>query len=407
MKAKLVFIGLIVCISLCLTIINGIAEENTEVVKLEAENAGGNYVIVNESQASGGKFIGIDHTLNDENNFRYYLVYENAPKCTEIKMVYATPGMGDVAIYVEENGKNVAVGSMYFAPSGDWYPYGGEELETTAEGFFIPEGSKVTLIATGSVNIDYFEFIYNEDDVPVIEVGKQDDEIKKLNNVFLSDLKWIRSSCHNSESTFSVHKDRNYLLEPLQVAGTTYGKGLGMTSGHYEGAVFVEIDIEGLGFTTFASYVGLDDKTIPNLIESTAQFIVEVDGEEKARSNVMKVGDEPELMVVDITGAKKLKLYTSPAGDGVAIDCCVWGNAALGKSSNVEEIFATPTPAPTPEPTPTTVPTDSPEKTGTADHDKSNDNNILIPVIASVVLVTVVIIVVLIIIKKKAKDKGV
>lgn len=284
--------------------------------------------------------------------------------------------------------------------------YGGDELEASAVGFYIPEGSKVTMIATGSVNIDYFEFIYNEEDVPKPEDGKQDEDVKNLNNVFLSDLKWVNSSCHNQESTFSVHTDRNYLFEPLQVAGTVYDKGLGMTSGHYEGAVFVEIDIEGLGFTTFASYVGLDDKTVPNLIESNAQFIVEVDGEEKARSGILKMGDDPELLVVDITGAKRLKLYTSPAGDGIGIDCCVWGNAALGRSTNVDEIFATPTPAPTPEPTPTAVPTDTPEKTGSSKNEDEQDNTKIYIIIVAAALVVAAIIVV-ISIKKKAKDKGI
>lgn len=406
MRIKLIFTVLIVCVLLCLSLIIGFAEDKAEIVKLEAENATGQYVTVDDAGASGGRFIGVDHTLDNENNIQYYLVYENAPKCTEIKMIYATPGMGDVVVYVEENGRNIAVGSIYFPPSGDWYPYGGDELEASAVGFYIPEGSKVTMIATGSVNIDYFEFIYNEEDVPKPEDGKQDEDVKNLNNVFLSDLKWVNSSCHNQESTFSVHTDRNYLFEPLQVAGTVYDKGLGMTSGHYEGAVFVEIDIEGLGFTTFASYVGLDDKTVPNLIESNAQFIVEVDGEEKARSGILKMGDDPELLVVDITGAKRLKLYTSPAGDGIGIDCCVWGNTALGRSTNVDEIFATPTPAPTPEPTPTAVPTDTPEKTGSSKNEDEQDNTKIYIIIVAAALVVAAIIVV-ISIKKKAKDKGI
>lgn len=308
---------------------------------------------------------------------------------------------GDVVIYVEENGKNIAVGSIYFAPSGDWYPYGGAELEAVAEGLNIKEGSKVTLITTGSVNIDYFEFIYDEEDVVKPVSGKQDEGVKNLNNVFLSDLKWTNSSCYNQENTFSVHKDRNYLLEPLVVAGEVYDRGLGMTSGHFEGSVFVEIDIEGLGFTTFASYVGLDDKTVTNLIESNAQFIVEVDGVEKARSSVLKVGDQPELLKVDITNAKKLKLYTSPAGDGIGIDCCVWGNAALGKTTNVDEIFATPTPEPTTEPTPTTAASETPNKTEIPKARNKRDNNIFPAVIIGVVLVIVVVVVFVIIKKKK------
>lgn len=122
MRIKLIFTVLIVCVLLCLSLIIGFAEDKAEIVKLEAENATGQYVTVDDAGASGGRFIGVDHTLDNENNIQYYLVYENAPKCTEIKMIYATPGMGDVVVYVEENGRNIAVGSIYFPPSGDWYP---------------------------------------------------------------------------------------------------------------------------------------------------------------------------------------------------------------------------------------------------------------------------------------------
>lgn len=225
---RVVLFTLILAYSVSISVLS-IAEDNKPVVvRLEAEEGSGNYVVVAAPDASNGKFIGIDHTLDDDENFNYSLVFENVPKATTIKMVYATPGIGDVVIYVEENGVNIARGSINFLSSGDWNPYGGDELEAMATGLNIQEGSVVTMIATGSVNIDYFEFIYNEEDVIKPVDSKQKEEVKSLNNVFISVLIWRDSSCHNQDASFSVQKDRNSQFLPLSIAENSYDKGLGM-----------------------------------------------------------------------------------------------------------------------------------------------------------------------------------
>ena len=149
--------------------------------------------------------------------------------------------------------------------------------------------------------------------------------------------------------------------------------------------------------------MGIDDHTVKGFVPPSVQFIVEVDGVEKARSIVLKQGDEPELLTVDITNAKTLKLYTSPGGDGVATDSCAWGYAALGKTSNVEEIFATPTPGPTEEPTPTLDKTPGATNTTTPNQEpKDKNGSFLIPVIIiSVAVVSAVVVIILIVFKKK------
>jgi len=311
--------------------------------RIEAETVLGKFANIDAPDSSNGKFIGIDHTtVADTNSFKYYLVLEKVPATTSINMVYATPKSGDVAIYMDVGGKMQAIGDIPFTSTNGWEPFGETMGESKGEGFYIPEGSTITLIATESVNIDYFELTYNEKNIPAKSDGRQVPEVAQSKNAYISDLKWLNASCQGSELFFGISKDRTPIYESLQIAGEAFDKGLGMASGHYDGSVFVEINIEGLGFTTFASYVGISDSTVIGTIEPSVKFFVEVDGVEKSHSEVMLKDDNAVLLTVDITGAKTIKLYMSPAGDGIGSDCAVWGNAALSKTTQVGEISASP-----------------------------------------------------------------
>ena len=56
-----------------------------------------------------------------------------------------------------------------------------------------------------------------------------------------------------------------------------------------------------------------------------------VDGKEKFRSDVYRLGEPLLPVVVDIKGAKKLELATEDAGDGIYTDYVWWGEARLIK----------------------------------------------------------------------------
>jgi hypothetical protein len=268
-------------------------------------------------------------------------------------------------------------------------------LGIVEEQIYIPEGSKVTIVTTSTFNVDYFEFKFNESEKPKPTDGKQKEGVKDLNNVFLSDLEFLRAT--------RVVLDTTYMFTDLSINGEVYSKGLCMSAGHFPGSEFVEINIEGLGFTTFASYIGVDDVTNTNYsagMDTTVKFYVEVDGVVKYESDVMTIAEDPRLVVVDVTDAKVLKLYTSPVDDGVGTDICVWGNAALGKTSNIEEIFATPVPteSPTPNPTTESTPGKTDDKTGSGNDEETSGYIVWIIIAAIVVIAAVVIFV---IVKKK------
>ena len=81
------------------------------------------------------------------------------------------------------------------------------------------------------------------------------------------------------------------------------------------------------GYTHFVAAAGFGD---PGVTRGSVIFRVLVDGKEKYRSAVYRLG--PLLpVVVDIEGAKKLELVTEDAGDGIYHDYVWWGEARLVK----------------------------------------------------------------------------
>ncbi|MEF3353621.1 NPCBM/NEW2 domain-containing protein [Paenibacillus sp. GYB006] len=116
-----------------------------------------------------------------------------------------------------------------------------------------------------------------------------------------------------------------------QGLAATYAKGIGVHANSE-----VVYDLEGKGYDFFESYIGLDyamDRT-----RASAIFEVYVDGEKKFSSDVMKASTEHKFIKIPVTGAKKVKLVTSDAGDGNAQDHTVWADAKFTTDSSAPEL---------------------------------------------------------------------
>ncbi len=418
MKQRRKRFGCLICaaIMLCCLICAGSPavmatdEETTEtmVKKLEAESAGGNFVNVPDGQASGGAYVGIDHTVVEETAaLKFWLEFSNVPEATRLAMQYATCWpVGDVFVYIRDNAGIKLIGSMSFASVGTWDPFS-EEADVLDLEAYIPAGSTLVLAATGSINIDYFELYYDANSSVKQEDGSQAAEVKDQSNAFISDLKWKLPGEKSMMFAAIVERDATILLSDLEVAGQTFSKGVCMPAGHFEGGVGIDVNIKDLGFTTFASYVGVSDDTVEALAESSVVFLVMADGKEVARSNVMKLGDEAVLLTADITGAETLRLCVSPAGDGVSTDYAVWGMAAVGKTDNVEDIFATPVPTEKPTQAPATpTPSSANRATATPGRTETPSGNgggssWLWYVIAGVAVAAIAVVVIVVIRNKK------
>lgn len=224
---------------------------------------------------------------------------------------------------------------------------------------------------------------------------KQDDAIKELNTVYLSDLKLGSSYSFNS----LLGIDAANMNEGLVVNTEEFSKGFAMYASSHAGDAYVEINIEDLGFKTFAAYVGIGDLLMSNNMNGTAIFMVEVDGVEVAKSSICKYGEDPVLLKADITGGKVLRLSVSNAGDGVDGDLAVWGKAVVSKSTEVDDIYkevstiATPVVTASPTPEKTSQVTASPEKKDENEKHLSADIIILIVLVAVSFVACIIVIV--------------
>jgi hypothetical protein len=85
------------------------------------------------------------------------------------------------------------------------------------------------------------------------------------------------------------------------------------------------IDLKGAA-KTFTATVGVDDDVKD---QGSVRFHVIGDGKELAKTGVMKAGEDPKNLTVDVTGIKQLELKVDDADDGIDYDHADWADAKL------------------------------------------------------------------------------
>jgi len=131
---------------------------------------------------------------------------------------------------------------------------------------------------------------------------------------------------------------------PITIDGVVYQHGVGT---HSNGKA--QIDLGGEA-ARFMSYVGIDDERKTST-KASVQFIIKVDGVQKAESDTMRGGMPAEELSVDLTGAKTLELDVTDAGDGIVDDHADWADAEITMAAgqtyqpttvDLEAVFNTP-----------------------------------------------------------------
>jgi len=107
---------------------------------------------------------------------------------------------------------------------------------------------------------------------------------------------------------------------PLTLNGRTYSRGIGT---HAESELWV--NLHGAA-ERFEALVGVDDEVGEN---GAAVFVVIVDGQEQARTRVLRGTDPPERVEADLAGAEEMILVVEDGGDGINYDHGDWAAAAL------------------------------------------------------------------------------
>jgi alpha-galactosidase len=122
--------------------------------------------------------------------------------------------------------------------------------------------------------------------------------------------------------------NRSIENKPLTMGGKVFARGIGA---HAPSVLHLKLQRA----KAFDAIVGVDDETKGR---GTVEFLVIVDGAIKWRSNVMRGGDAPKTVHVDLTNAKTMTLKATDGGDGSGYDHANWA----------EPRITTDGPAPTP-----------------------------------------------------------
>ena len=129
---------------------------------------------------------------------------------------------------------------------------------------------------------------------------------------------------------------------PLRIAGQGFDRGIGT---HAPGRFVIRLDG---GAKTFAAKVGVDDEVRgrPSAAKASVVFKVLADGKVVWESGVMRLGDGPKAVRVDVAGVKHLELLVTNAGDGLICDHADWVDARLDGADPAKVRAVKPPPTP-------------------------------------------------------------
>ncbi|HTE17473.1 MAG TPA: NPCBM/NEW2 domain-containing protein [Armatimonadota bacterium] len=156
-------------------------------------------------------------------------------------------------------------------------------------------------------------------DVPVASISRL--EVKNGKLVYLSDLKPTEArQVPYLDIPFPFQVDRSVSGRPLRLGGKTYRRGLGTHS-----RCELTYTLDG-GYQTLSAMLGIDDA-----VGGQGSVVYRVFGDEKPlyESPVLRGGDTPVEMKINVKGVLLLRLEVDYADNGDAADHADWADARL------------------------------------------------------------------------------
>jgi alpha-galactosidase len=143
-----------------------------------------------------------------------------------------------------------------------------------------------------------------------------------IGTAYLSDLTWTYVANGDGPVEKDESNGANKLRDgkPLSIQGMKYAKGLGTD------APSMVVYRLGKVCTTFTADVGIDDQSNGS---GSVVFHVIVDGNEVKTVGPVTAATGPTHVNVDLTGARRLKLLVTNAGDGPGGDFADWAGATI------------------------------------------------------------------------------
>lgn len=150
---------------------------------------------------------------------------------------------------------------------------------------------------------------------------------------YASDLQWESATTDFK----TVNKDKGVNNEGLALNNgsedTTYDKGI---SAHANSSVVY--NIEGKGFSTFESFIGINQGSVIN--KGSVTFEILLDGQKVYESGVIKGTDDQKFVSIPLDGVKEITLVTTNAGDGNGADHSIWADAKFIIADAIPQISA-------------------------------------------------------------------
>ena len=163
----------------------------------------------------------------------------------------------------------------------------------------------------------------------------QPEELVSGDYAYVSDLYWMDNNTYPGNV---VGRDCNTANEIIfSNDGKFFEKGVGFHASSGDYTSFVDVNIEGLGFTKFASYYGVcETLTAHDITMASVKFAVFGDGVKLWESDAMKFGQDMASMNCDISGVSVLRLAVAGA-PGIGGAWGTWGGAVISKSGNITD----------------------------------------------------------------------
>ena len=172
-------------------------------------------------------------------------------------------------------------------------------------------GSAMPPIAKSLVDDDYITVL-------TAWIGSLEEEACKIP---VSGLEW--STAVNQIGPVEINKANGESQEgdglPITINGAYFPLGLGV---HAPAEITYQIDG---AYTSFESYVGIDDEVDP-CNNASVRFEVYTDGSLAYQSPIRRATDDTLFVQVDLTGVNEVRLVVTDAGDGDACDHADWGD---------------------------------------------------------------------------------
>ena len=201
----------------------------------------------------------------------------------------------------------------------EWSSFDGAEAEDLKVGLYTrntnPNGSSTALFSDFSIQYGseapQETAIFEETEIEV-----PDERIE-----YITDRDWYSAEVGYG----SPKKDTGVDGDAIVLGGRTYTRGL---AAHADSRVVY--DIEGLGVLRFQAVAGV------NKSQGSCQFIVEADGKELVKTDILHGTDETQAIDVEIPeGTKMLTLITNTGGDNGNYDHSIWADAKFVMDSDV------------------------------------------------------------------------